>query len=271
MPPCKHCGQAEHKYLVRNPSLPDVEPPGRWCPTAAHKQYAPPDSRIVVALDGMTRQQMLHLAEALLGRVWGFKVNDGLFDHGAAALSWLKEYGNLFLDAKLHDIPNTVRHQAKRLVDAGADLITCHASGGGEMLRAAVEAAPGRVLAITVLTSMSTDDLNLVYGGYEELRRQDVVRNLLEVARSADIWGVVCSPQDLDVLPHGVRAVTPGYRPRGQLDPRDDQKAIGGAREAARAALVVVGRPITQAADPVQAADAINAELNEALRTGATT
>jgi orotidine-5'-phosphate decarboxylase len=213
-------------------------------------------SRVIVALDGMGPGPMFELARRLAGRVWGFKVNDGLLEGGAPGVSWLRDYGKLFLDPKLHDIPNTVRNQVRRLVDAGADLITCHASGGLEMLRAAVEAGGDRILGVTALTSLSGPDLDEVYG----LGRAEVVFNLAGIARRAGCWGIVCAPTDLGVIGDGLRTVTPGYRPRGLL-PDDDQKNVGGAAAVRGATLVVVGRPITGAADPVAATEEINAQL----------
>jgi orotidine-5'-phosphate decarboxylase len=213
-------------------------------------------SRIVVALDGMDGAEMFALVTRLRGRVWGWKVNDGLLDGGAASLEWLKGYGGLFLDPKLHDIPNTVHNQVRRLVVAGADLITCHASGGLEMLRAAVDAGGERILGVTALTSLGDDDLDRIYG----VSRVGIVSNLAGIALDAGCWGVVCAAGDLVRVPAGLRTVVPGYRPQGLL-PGDDQKVTGGSREVRGATLVVVGRPITRAADPVQVVDQINADL----------
>src|SRR5689334_17776634 len=115
--------------------------------------------KIIVALDGMTRSEALELATALKGSVWGFKVNDLLIQCGLEIVRELKKFGGVFADPKLSDIPNTVGNSVRVLAAAGADLITVHASASAASLKAAVaEAGPSRILAITVLTSMSDED-----------------------------------------------------------------------------------------------------------------
>lgn len=222
-------------------------------------------SRIIVALDGMKTEEMFNLANELRDKVWGFKVNDAILEGGVKNLEWLKDYGNIFLDPKLHDIPNTVKNQVRRMVDVGADLITCHTSGGLEMLQAAVEIGGDRILGVTVLTSLSDSDMYKVYGGDGggDLFRLDLVAKLASIAQQAACWGIVCAPTDLAYIPSEVRTVTPGFRPKGLLA-NDDQKHVGGADDAKKATLIVIGRPITQAENPSQAAGEINAQLEVA-------
>ena len=119
--------------------------------------------RIIVALDGMSATKALRLAGKLSGHVWGFKVNDLLFDD-PRIIKKLKKFGGVFADAKLHDIPNTVGNSVRRLSGLGADIITVHTSGGIEMMKAACLGARSRrhakrsasrtkIIAVTVLTS----------------------------------------------------------------------------------------------------------------------
>ena len=215
-------------------------------------------SRIIVALDGMDQHAMWNLASKLNGLVWGFKANDAILESGVKDLEWLTSFGKLFLDPKLLDIPNTVKNQVRRMVNSGADLITVHASGGQEMMTAAVQEGGNRILGVTVLTSMSDTEVGFVYSDL----RSNVVGRLAHSAHKAGCWGVVCAPGDLAWVPQGCNTVVPGFRPHG-LVKGDDQKNIGGGDDVKLATLVVVGRPITQAEDPVKAAVSINELLKK--------
>lgn len=93
-------------------------------------------NKIIVALDGMTKARALNIARSLRDHIWGFKINDMLYDD-ISIIKQLKKFGNVFVDVKLHDIPNTVGNTVKRLSRAGADIITVHAAGGIDMMMAA--------------------------------------------------------------------------------------------------------------------------------------
>jgi orotidine-5'-phosphate decarboxylase len=173
----------------------------------------------------------------------------------------------IFLDLKLHDIPNTVASAVESLAPLPIDLLTIHAGGGSEMCRAAEEARrrtkPGlTLLAVTVLTSL--DDAALGELGVHATSEQHVLR-LARLATNAGIGGLVCSPLELPLLRRELGAapviVTPGVRPTGAA--ADEQKRILTPDEAARAgaSFIVVGRPILKAADPAAAARAVRAEL----------
>ncbi len=172
--------------------------------------------------------------------------------------------GRLFLDLKLHDIPNTVAGAVRSAADLGADLLTVHAGGGPAMLEAAAKAAEGRVtiLAVTVLTHLDAGELarlDLPGGAAERALRWAIL------ARDAGCGGVVSSPHELTALrgalPRPFRLVTPGVRPAGAE--LGDQKRVATPRAAldAGADLLVIGRPLTQAADPEAALDALAAEI----------
>ncbi len=223
---------------------------------------------VIVALDGMEEQRALELARSLRGEVWGFKINDLLLRSGAEVIPRLKSYGNVFCDAKLHDIPNTVANQVAVLEGAGADLITIHCAGGERMLEAARAARQGgaRLLGVTVLTSFS-DQMSLKVYGRAASPQAELFS---EAALRAGLDGIVCSPRELEVAARVDPArkllrVTPGVRP-GWHDSPDDQQRVLAPAEAVRAGadLLVIGRPITSAEDPEKACARIAEELRSA-------
>ena len=226
--------------------------------------------RIIVALDLPDAERALEVARALKGQVEWVKVGITLFDGaGPTIVRELRSLGlKVFVDLKLHDIPHQVDGACRVLTRVGADMLTVHAGGGRAMLEAAVKAtseaaakfqAPKpKVIAVTVLTSL--DDAALASVGV----RADALSQALTLAglaRAAGLQGVVCSPKEAramrDVLgPEGL-VVTPGVRPPG-VDAGDQARvATPGEAIEAGASHVVVGRPITAAADPLAAAKAI--------------
>jgi orotidine-5'-phosphate decarboxylase len=169
----------------------------------------------------------------------------------------------IFLDLKLHDIPATVTGAARAVARLRPDLLTVHAAGGSDVVRAAVEGAPDTtVAAVTVLTSLGSADLERI-GVMGPM--SDAVRRLAVLAVGAGARGLVCSPQEVaavraEVGPD-VLLITPGVRPAGAS--ADDQARTATPEEALRAGsnLLVIGRPITAASDPGAAAAAIAAPL----------
>jgi orotidine-5'-phosphate decarboxylase len=222
--------------------------------------------RIIVALDVPKLAAGLALADRLQGAVGVFKVGLELFAAGGPdAVRWIKARGKVFLDLKLHDIPETVGRATAVAAGLGVDLLTVHAAGGPAMLeRAAREAhaAGGRVIAVTALTSLDERDLEAV-----RVRGPlvDVVLTRAKLARETGCDGVVASPREAAALRAACGPdfliVTPGVRPAGAA--AGDQKRIATPRAAleAGADYVVIGRPITGAPDPRAAAEAIAAEL----------
>lgn len=215
-------------------------------------------SKIIVALDGMTLARAQELATAAQGKVWGFKVNDLLFDAGVVCISSLRNFGNVMADPKLYDIGNTIANGVKKLYSAGANLITVHASAGPTGLKAANEAAThAKILAITVLTSMPDDEMERIYHVKE---RHALVREFATIAKDAGC-GIVCAAPDLEQLDDIDLKVVPGYR--GIAVKGDDQVHTGGSdTDWSEATYVVVGRPITQAEDPIAAINKINEDLS---------
>jgi orotidine-5'-phosphate decarboxylase len=227
---------------------------------------------VIAALDVPTLDEAAELARRLEGEVGWFKVGLELFGaQGPDAVRRIAPHAPLFLDLKLHDIPTTVGRAARTLGRLGVQLLTVHTSGGAEMLRAAVEGfgegaadagvEPGRILGVTVLTSMSDDDLASV--GAPAAAEQ--VPALASLAVEAGVPGLVCAPRDLAAVRAAVGEetllVTPGVRPAGSG--ADDHARAATPREAldAGADLLVIGRPITRAEDPVAAARQIVSEL----------
>jgi orotidine-5'-phosphate decarboxylase len=223
--------------------------------------------RIVVALDVPDLDRAVELAASLRGEVGWFKVGLELFSaYGPEAVAAVRHHGPVFLDAKLHDIPTTVERAAARIAGLDVGLLTVHASGGATMVRAAVEGLgdAGRVLAVTVLTSMSDADLASV--GAPPASTQ--VPAMARLAVSAGAPGLVCAPKDLTAVRGTVGGevllVTPGVRPPGAGDDDHARAATPAAAVADGADLLVIGRPITRSEDPVDAARAIAAQLGGA-------
>ncbi|MGQ0506991.1 MAG: orotidine-5'-phosphate decarboxylase, partial [Myxococcaceae bacterium] len=204
------------------------------------------------------------------------KVGLSLFvGHGPAAVERFTSQGaKVFLDLKLHDIPNTVELAATKAGALGVSFLTVHAQGGESMLKAAVAGsrtgastkglpAP-TILAVTVLTSLSAADV--IATGHSE-DPAALAGRLAALAKSAGVGGLVCSAQEAARLkPHGLFLCTPGIRPAGA--DVGDQTRVETPTEAIRAGanLLVVGRPIYAAKDPVAAAKAVHDEVATALR-----
>lgn len=231
----------------------------------------PRKDRVIVALD-CDRSRALELADSLAGKASWVKIGMTLFyQEGPFFITALQKRGfKVFLDLKFHDIPHQVKGAAKAAAEAGADMITMHAVGGIKMMQAAKEGlAEARwvdtepvSLAITVLTSMSAEDLSKT-GVTRSVT--DQVLSLATQAKEAGLSGVVASPQEAAMLrevlgPHAY-IVTPGVRPAGS--DLGDQSRVATPKQAFDngASHIVIGRPITGQADPGAAFDAIVKEL----------
>lgn len=225
--------------------------------------------RLIVALDVPSASEARVLANQLRGSCKWVKVGMELYiAAGNAIVEELVRQGfSVFLDLKLHDIPNTVVGAVRSAATAGASLLTVHASGGPAMLTAAAQAAAKlrnhpRLLAVTVLTSMDASQLAAV--GVNASPAVQVLR-LARLAKASGIDGLVCSAEEVRALRSelGPQAflVTPGIRPTGSS--MGDQKRVAIPAEAIRAGadMLVIGRPITQASNPAKAAETILAEI----------
>lgn len=249
-----------------NPAL-----PGEAAPAALRLDQA--RRRLIVALDASSADAALDWVKRLENQCRWFKVGLELFTAaGPAVVEQLTARGHsVFLDLKFHDIPNTVAGAVHSAAALGARMITLHALGGPAMLaaaRAALEgvADPPELLAVTVLTSMDSGQLEAVGISRAPAGQAEL---LARMGLAAGIRGFVCSPHETATLralagPDAV-LVVPGIRPAGAA--AGDQKRIAAPADAIRAGAshLVVGRPITQAPDPAQAAETIVRQIAQAL------
>ena len=231
--------------------------------------------RVAVALDTNERETFERWCAFFGPRVGVLKVGlEAFVRWGPPAIESARRHAQaIFLDLKLHDIPNTVAGAVRSARELEVDYLTIHAAGGPAMIAAAAEAAEGRValLAVTVLTHLDEPTLERL-----DLPGGSSRRALLwaHLAREAGAAGVVCSPLELAALraaePRPFKLVAPGIRPAGHgSDAGDDQRrtATAAAAIAAGADLIVIGRPLTQAADPEAALATLNEELAGSART----
>jgi orotidine-5'-phosphate decarboxylase len=230
-----------------------------------------PRDRLAIALDLPNEREALSLVDRLGQTCHWYKVGMELYyAAGNSIVQQLRDRGfSVFLDLKLHDIPNTVAGAVRSVAQAGASLLTIHAAGGAAMMSAAAEAASApnspRLLAVTVLTSMDATQLARI--GITASPADQVLR-LATLAQASGIDGMVCSAEEVATLRKetgpNTLLVIPGIRPTGSAV--EDQKRIATpARAIAHgASMLVVGRPITRAHDPAEAARAILQEIEHA-------
>lgn len=221
------------------------------------------ESPLIVALDVDKAEEAVRIAKRVEPYVAGFKVGlELLLGPGPGTISAVADLGKpVFADAKLADIPNTVSGAARQLGKLGARWVTVHAFGGVDMMRAAIEGlrdgAGNRsagILAVTVLTSIDASTLAAI--GVSGTPGRQVAR-LSSLAQEAGVEGIVCSPKEIGTVVQKAPELTiftPGIRP--ESSEADDQARVGTPRDAIRrgARYLVVGRPITRAPDPGEAA-----------------
>jgi orotidine-5'-phosphate decarboxylase len=227
------------------------------------------EPRIIVALDFASADAALAFAARIEPRACRLKVGKELFTAtGPVLIEKLMQRGfDIFLDLKFHDIPNTVAGACKAAAQLGVWMINVHALGGRAMLEASRNALEGlarrpHLIAVTLLTSMAANDMKEV--GIEGEPASAALR-LARLAQASGLDGVVCSAQEAALLKRECGSefilVTPGIRPAAGR--RDDQQRVmtPAAAVAAGSDYLVIGRPVTQAPDPVAALDAINTEI----------
>lgn len=226
-------------------------------------------AQLIIALDRPDAAQALDLVERLGDDADFYKVGMELFTAaGPAVVHALRERGKrVFLDLKYHDIPNTVASAVRAAAALGVDLLTVHAAGGPNMLRAAADACPPdgpKIVAVTLLTSLSSAEIEQVWNRAAPDLALEVDR-LARLALDAGLAGVVASPLEVAAIRqrYGTRCVvvTPGVRAASAAP--DDQTRTATARDAARdgADYLVVGRPVHAAPDPVAAIRALRSEI----------
>ncbi len=226
--------------------------------TRPEKPENPENPKIFIALDSQSAEQIEELVSSIPHGTAMYKVNDAFTQHGPEIVKKIKKLGgNVFLDLKWHDIPNTVANYIRTAADLGVFCCTIHCLGGFEMMQTAVKALDAlcleptvrpKLLGITILTSMDNDSLK------EDLllsqNVESMVKHLALKAKEAGLDGVVCSPWEVEIVREvcgrDFLIVTPGIRPNWACS--DDQKRIMTPREAIEkgADYLVIGRPITQ-------------------------
>lgn len=234
--------------------------------------------RIILALDVDSREQALALVKNLAPHVGAFKVGMQLFNScGPSIVEEINQLGGrVFLDLKFHDIPNTVAAAGRVITRLNCFMFNVHAAGGREMMRQVVEEVKNEAkklavaaplsLAVTVLTSISQEELEEEIG-VKGMKLKDLVVKWALMAKECGISGVVSSPQEIEAIRAACgpefKIVTPGIRPA--WSEKNDQKRITTPGQALQmgADFMVIGRPITQAANPVEAALKIIGELEE--------
>ena len=206
---------------------------------------------IIVAIDEIDFNKASSIIDNLDSKKCMLKIGSVAFNsHGYKLIDYATEKGfNIFLDLKLHDIPNTVKKSIEGLISLPINMLTIHTSGGKEMMSAAMEAVSGtdiKVFGVTTLTSLSDEDTINIF----KRTTSEQVDAMLDLAESAGIDGVVCSPHELDIVSkrESLLSITPGIRLK---DSNDDQKRVMKPKEAIDlgANYLVIGRPITQSDD----------------------
>lgn len=231
------------------------------------------DPRVIVALDFPGKAPAMNLLDQLDPEQCKLKIGKEMFTRlGPDFVAEVSKRGfPVFLDLKYHDIPNTVAAACDAAADLGVWMVNLHASGGRKMMETAAERLAKRaerpmLIAVTILTSLSQEEIAEI--GYVGSPEQNVVR-FASLAQQSGLDGVVCSPREAAPLRaelgQDFQLVTPGVRPASAS--LDDQTRVMTPGDAMRAgsSYLVVGRPITAAADPLASLNAINAEVAEAL------
>lgn len=225
-------------------------------------------SRIILAVDDLGLGQCLELVSKVGNQVYAIKIHNFFDQYGPSVIQRLRDAGarRVWVDAKLKDIPNTVKLRAKAIAESGADILTVHASGEIEMMMAAVEAGPAEIYAVTVLTSLDEEQTSLLHGQPSKA----AVLHLARLAKLAGVHGVVCSPEEVRVLAkrpelQGLKFVTPGIRSSGSAT--DDQKRVGSPANTITSGSthLVIGRQITQASNPTEVLREIEGSIHRTL------
>lgn len=226
-------------------------------------------TEVIVALDVDTILHEESILESLKGVITTYKVGLRLFTaHGKRAVDLVHRHGGkVFLDLKFLDIPQTVAHAVHEAQRLGVEAVSLHLWGGADMIRAAAAISPRpKLWGVTVLTSMTGKDIRVFH---PRARLDVMVKNMAKMGWGSGIDGVICSGQEVEYLRKALRHldldfITPGIRPSGSL--KNDQRRVMTPADAARLGInhIVIGRPITMAANPQKAALDILREMQEA-------
>ena len=224
--------------------------------------------KIIVALDSDNFNDTLNLVQLLKDDTFAFKIGyEFFFNFGIEGYKLIqKENIKIFLDLKLHDIPNTVKKGIKAITKLNPYFTTIHISGGDEMQRAAnLEKNKIKILGVSILTSLNSKQTNKFYFNNSV---EDIVSNFTNYALKNKLDGVVCSPKEIKTVKKiagdSLLIITPGIRPLSHIDDNDDQERVMTPKEAIElgANYLVIGRPITQAIEPLISLKKINSSLD---------
>ena len=225
------------------------------------------DPRIIVAIDTYDSEDAMSLLDQLNPELCKVKVGSVAFNAlGKDFLRLIDQRGfKIFLDLKLHDIPNTVHETILGFADCNIELLTIHLSGGKKMINSALAAAQiikTKIIGVSVLTSLDDDDTSALF----QSTTRDQVAKLFKLANETGIDGIVCSPLELDlaanILPPEMLKITPGIR---DITVSDDQSRTMTAKEAIKhgASYLVIGRPISKASNVSEALKYFNESIDE--------
>lgn len=207
--------------------------------------------QIIVAVDETKTKSFIEIVDSLDNNLCMIKVGSASFNSmGHEAINYVASKGfKIFLDLKLHDIPNTVKKSIEGLIPLPLSMLTIHTSGGLEMMKVAKQALQGtniKVFGVTALTSLSDEDTNIIF----KRSASEHVKAMLDLAEAAGIDGVVCSPHELELVTQrkSLESITPGIRISKS---NDDQSRVMTPKEAITkgANYIVIGRPITNASN----------------------
>jgi orotidine-5'-phosphate decarboxylase len=226
-------------------------------------------SKICLALDGLSRPAALGLVTSLGAMCHAVKIHDLCDTYGPGVIGELRAAGakQVWVDYKVHDTKDTVANRVTALVENGADIITVHASGGIEMMQKAMGAAlagPAAIWAITVLTSLSPEEVKRIYG--RERETKEVVLDFARMAKEAGVDGIVCSALEVGYLSAhpelaSMTFTVPGTRSAGAELGQQKRSATPAQAMADGATYLVAGTQVTKAADPVAAFKAMAEEI----------
>ena len=228
------------------------------------------EKKVILAADEFDREGLLELVKKVGSKVYCVKIHNLYDQFGPDIVNELKQAGaaKVWVDFKLHDIPNTVKLRAKALADSGSDIITVHASGGVEIMQAAKEGfGAGKVYAVTALTSLNEEALSKIY---KSNNAEELVSRLAVLVKESGVDGLVCSPKEISVIRsntdfNSLELVIPGIRSVGVS--ADDQKRFDTPENALKAGanFLVIGRQITKAEDPLEAINLLEQEISKCI------
>ena len=223
--------------------------------------------KIIIALDSDNINEILENIKILKNDAFAFKVGYEFFlNFGISGYKAIKkENANIFLDLKLHDIPNTVANGIKAIAKLDPYFTTIHLSGGDEMQKiSSYFKADTKILGVSILTSLDSKQTKKYYNNNNV---KEIVSNFAKNALINKLDGIVCSPQEIDIVKNITKnkllIVTPGIRPINYEDLKDDQKRVMSPKDAinAGADYLVMGRPITKSTNPLKSLQSINSSL----------